>query len=339
MDYLNNLKMELDARNYSKEYSSRCISYARQLHKQKLIVVFDVKHLSKLMGISYTSLFHYILNSNDFYSDFNISKSSGSDRIINAPSLNLKKIQRWILQNILLDFPLSNNVKGFRKNHSILDNAKFHSNKELVYNIDIKDFFPSIEFNNVYYMFYNVGYTAELSYAFAKLLTYENYLPQGSPASPHISNIICYKMDESLDDLSQRISAQYTRYADDMTISTNDISLFLSKKSAFKNIVNYHGFSLNNVKERLQYKNQPQFVTGLIVNNGVKVRRSFKKDIEQHIYYCEKYGVYDHLKKIGMEDKSYFKEYIYGKTHFINNIEPEVGKGFLRRLDKLKWSY
>ncbi|WP_042346800.1 reverse transcriptase domain-containing protein [Bacillus massiliigorillae] len=339
MNYLDELKVKLIAKGFSDKYIKRCTQYAENLYNENFPVIFDVKHLSMLMGINYNTLFYYIINTETFYKEFKIPKKSGDYRIIEAPSLNLKKIQKWILDNILLHFPVNACATGFKKQTSIVDNAKVHVNKELVYTIDIKDFFPSISFKDVYFLFYNVGYSSQISYAFACLTTHCGKLPQGSPCSPTISNILCNKMDESMKVMANEISANYSRYADDMTISTNDIPLFLSKRKAFKQIVEFYGFNLNNKKERMQFKNQAQFVTGLLVNNGVQVKRAFKKEVEQQIYYCEKYGIYGHLRAKGMAEKSFFKEYIYGKVYFIKSVEPEVADQFLERLNRLHWSY
>lgn len=339
MEYLNKLKNKLIEEGLLDSYVQKCLTYAKQLKSNNMIVIFDVQHLALLMGVKYTTLFYYILHNENFYNEFNISKSSGNKRLINAPSLNLKKIQKWILDNILSEFQLSEVATGFRKNLNILENAKKHTNKNLVYNIDIENFFPSIKFNDVYYIFYNVGYSAEVAYALSALLTYKECLPQGSPASPYISNIICYKMDESLKQVAYDFNGEYTRYADDMTFSTDNIPELLRKKSVIKKIVNFYNFKLNDSKERSQFQNQTQMVTGLIVNKEVKVRRKFKKDIEKHIYYCEKFGVYNHLKKIGMEEKAFYKEYIYGKAYFVKSVEPLVGNHFIKRLDALNWSY
>lgn len=339
MNYLSELNLQLSQTDYSEKYKQLCLDYARGLYNKKLPVIFDIYHLSKLMGIKYSILYHYIINADFLYQEFNVTKKSGGERTISSPSLNLKKIQRWILDNILIDFEVDESAKGFLKNNSIVDNAKIHTNKVLVYNIDIKNFFPSISEKSIYFLFFNQGYSSEVSFALSKLLSFQGYLPQGSPCSPLLSNIICLKMDQDMKTLANKINASYSRYADDMTISTNDVRLFVSKKDAFKKIIDYSGFSLNDKKERMQFSNQPQFVTGLIVNNGVKVRRRFKKDVEQQIYYCEKYGVFNHLKQLKLEKKSFYKEYLYGKVNFIRSVEEKTGIELLERLNNLNWSY
>lgn len=339
MQYINLLKKEMDKKGIGCEYINSCVTYAENLIKQNLPVIFDKNHLSKLLGINSSVLSYYIYYTEQFYSDFKIPKKRGGYRKIEAPSLNLKKIQRWILDNILKCFPISNYAVGFRENYSILNNAKPHTNKKIIYNIDIMDFFPSINQNDVYFIFYNKGYTSEVSYIFSKLLTFKEHLPQGAPSSPYIANLKCEKMDFSLGQLANRIGATYTRYADDMTFSSNDVEGLLSNLRIIKKIVHNNNFNLNIKKERLKYNNQKQEVTGLIVNDGIKVKRSYKKEIEKHIYYCKKYGVYEHLKRNNLEYVSFFKEYLYGMVHFVKMIEPEIGQAYLKELKEIKWSY
>ena len=115
--------------------------------------------------------------------------------------------------------------------------------QECLITIDIKDFFPSIRFKTVYRIFSYFGYTNDMAYVFAKLCTKEELLPQGSPTSPYISNIVCLKLDKRLLKLTQSLNADYTRYADDMTISGyKNIDKYID---LIEKIINDEGFQLN----------------------------------------------------------------------------------------------
>lgn len=335
MDYINLLELKLTEKGYGNRYKKICIRYAEVLINQGLPVIFDLKHLSLLMGIENNVLSYYVINSNKFYKEHQILKSNGSFRTISNPSYNLKAIQRWILDNILYLFPVHTHAYGFVKGRNIKDNALVHINKELVLNIDIKNFFPSIKFEQVFYLFLDHGFTKELSYSLAELTTFNGVLPQGAPTSPYIANIVCHRMDKRLLALSTKIKANYSRYADDITISSDEnIRKYVD---TIKSIIIDEGFNINYRKLRLQTKNNMQEVTGLIVNENVKVKRKYKKRLEQHIYYCEKFGVYSHLQENGADNKSYFKEYLYGMANFVKMIEPEEGVKFLIRLDEINW--
>ncbi|MEN3772350.1 retron St85 family RNA-directed DNA polymerase [Priestia megaterium] len=337
MDYINSLREALIQEGYGKRYQKLCLEYAYTLLNNQLPVIFDKKHLSLLMGVEPSTLGYYIFNSDNFYQEYKIPKLNGDFRTLSAPSFNLKSIQRWILDNILYRYEINNNANGFVLGKSIKDNAEPHIGKEVVINLDVKDFFPSINFERIFYLFYSSGYTKEISYTFTKLLTYNEVLPQGSPASPHLANIICNKLDKRLSGLASKINASYTRYADDITFS-GEVSIVKYIKT-LRSIIESEGFSINEGKLRIQKQNSMQEVTGLIVNNGVKVKRKYKKQLEQHIYYCKRYGVYSHLERTGATNKSYFKEYLYGMASYIKMIEPETGEHFLRDLDKINWDY
>ncbi|WBF57264.1 RNA-directed DNA polymerase [Lysinibacillus sp. JK80] len=339
MGYLNLLEKELNDQGYNDEYIDLCISYAETLIRQELPVIFDGTHLAKLMGVTTSILGHYVYNTDTFYKSFKIPKKRGGFREIDTPSLNLKMIQRWILDNILKKFPINGFAFGYRDGKNIVDNAKNHTNKKVVYNIDIKDFFPSITRKDIFYIFFNKGYTSEISYILSKILTYKGHLPHGAPTSPYIANLRCERMDHSLSEFTKRIKANYSRYADDITISSNEIDLLMTNINVIKKIVANNKFILNENKERLQFSNQKQEVTGLIVNNGVKVKRKYKKEIEKHIYYCKRFGVYEHLKKNKIEYISYYKEYMYGMVNYVKMIEPDIGNIYLKELNEIKWPY
>lgn len=337
MSFVNSLANEMRNKGYDKKYIDLCIVYSENLISKKLPVIFDGKHLAALLGIKYSTLSYYVYQNTKFYKKFKISKKNGGFREIDSPSLNLKKIQKWILENILETIDVSQNAFGFRKNLSISDNAINHTHRKIVYNIDIKNFFPSISREDVFYIFYKLGYTYEISYIFSKLLTNDDRLPQGAPTSPYLSNIKCEKLDKSLELFCQRINATYTRYADDITVSTNNSKSVKQDIKTIKKIILKHNFNINFKKERLQKSNQMQEVTGLIVNNGVKIKRQYKKEVEKEIYYCKKFGVTSHLKKTNQDHLSFYKEYLYGKVNFINSIEPDVADRYYRELEEINW--
>jgi hypothetical protein len=82
---------------------------------------------------------------NERYHSFTLKKKSGGTRTIHAPVNGLKAIQRslaFILQCVFEPHPAAN---GFVMGKSIVDNAKIHVGNNYVYNIDLKDFFPSID--------------------------------------------------------------------------------------------------------------------------------------------------------------------------------------------------
>ena len=311
--------------------------YNNKLERNNMPIIYNLRHLRKIFKIKKKEQNKYFGKERGEYHTFYIPKKNGGKRVIEAPSDRLKSIQLWIKENILDKINVSANAKGFRKNYSILDNAKEHVNKDLVINIDLKDFFPSITYNRVYRIFSYVGYTNEVAHLLTQLCTNKkNVLPQGSPASPAISNIVALKLDKRLGLLAAKFNCSYTRYADDMTFS--GCVGIKNMLSIIEKIIIEEKFLVNAAKVRLQYKNQRQEVTGLIVNEKITVSQKLIKERDNAIYYCSKYGVASHMQKIGC-DKSFYKEHLYGIAYFINMVNKKKGEYYLSKLDEISWLY
>lgn len=336
-EYLSKLEQLLNDKEQSKQYIEACLSYAGRLLDNNLPVIFDIKHLSLLIGIDVSELSKMMFADYCFYKECSIPKKNGGSRILFIPAMQLKYIQRWILDNILSSIKVSTYATGFSNNKSIVTNAKIHVGKDCVLNMDLENFFPAIKYEDIFRIFVYYGYTKEISYTLAKLCTYEGVLPQGSPASPYLSNIVCLKLDKRLSELAKTYNADYTRYADDITFSG---SYGIQKcKSIIAEIVNNEGFNINDKKSRIAYKYQKQEVTGMTVNNNtIRVDKEYKRKLSQEIYYCTKFGVSDHMRKINC-NKWFYKDHIYGKAYFINMVEPNEGKKLFSLLEKIQWDY
>lgn len=337
-EYIVNLEKALLDAQKGDQYIEICLNYARNLLDIGLPVIFDKRHLAGLLGMTLsdlTGLLH--TNSNFLYTIKEIPKRNGAKRQIVIPCVLLKYIQRWILDNLLYKIPISNHATGFRKESSILLNAQAHTSQECIINVDLKDFFPTITIDDVFRIFNYYGYTKEVSYTLAKLCTFDGVVPQGSPASPCISNIACLRLDKRLSELAKNYHAQYTRYADDMTFSgPREIKNMLSIVCS---IIEDEGFKVNKDKLRISFQNQRQEVTGLIVNGAcVKISKEYKRKLQQEIYYCKKYGPYNHQAQID-DHHTFFKEHLYGKAYYVYMVEPVLGTKILADLDEVNWDY
>lgn len=337
-NYLNKLKNEMLKQKYSEDDYKKYLSYAERILKNNLPVIFDIKHLSLELDISSNKLNQIVFFNEIFYKQKKIPKRKKNEfRILDIPSMELKYIQKWILDNILKNIKVSNYAMGFKKNVSIVTNAKRHIGREYVLNLDIKDFFPSINSKRIFNIFYYYGYSKEVSFVLSKLCTYKEKLPQGSPASPMLSNIVCLKLDKRLSSLTKKFNVNYSRYADDMTFSGNRRNKNLEK--LIVKILKEEGFEINAQKTRIAYSHQRQEVTGLVINDGkVRVNKKYKKKLYQEIYYCTKFGIQNHLEKINCT-KSFYKEHMYGKAYFIKMVNQKEGLEILKLLDCIEWDY
>ena len=321
----------------SQESYNSITEYRERLIDNNVPVIYNLRHLRKIFMIKKREQdIFFGENRSSLYRSFSVPKKSGGVRQIEAPCKRLKEMQRWIKDEIVDKFVVSEYATGFRKNMSIVDNARKHVGKELVINIDIKDFFPSVTYADVFLMFIYIGYRKDVAHLLTKLCTNaENVLPQGSPASPSISNHILLKLDKRLGKLAESIGADYSRYADDITISgRKGVSTIIP---LVEKIVEEEGFQVNKNKTRLQYNNQRQEVTGLIVNKKISVSMEIENEIRNAIYFIKKYGIDDHMKHIGC-NKSFYREHLYGIAYFINMVDAGKGKKYLEQLDEITWA-
>lgn len=249
--------------------------------------ITDREHLALKLNIPLKNLTHllYIKRTENSYSSFNILKKNGTARRIDAPNDELKSVQRKLAQllykkqqEVWTEKGVTPNIShGFEKGKTIISNAKIHRNKRFVLNLDLENFFPSFHFGRVMgYFEKNESFKLERKIAatIAQLTCYNGSLPQGAPTSPIIANFICQILDFKLLNIAKKYKLDYTRYADDLTFSTNN-KYFIEEQEKFLKeidiVILKSGFKINREKTRLQYKDSRQMVTGLIVNKKINV--------------------------------------------------------------------
>ncbi len=286
------------------------------------------------------------------YKTFSIKKKSGELRTINAPCSGLKVFQTC-LNYILQTFYQPNaNACGFVPGRSIADGAKKHICKNYVFNIDLKDFFDTIEHHRVKAIFslppFNLKDDKEnpnsLPYILANLCCHpkevtrfdkdgnpyqcvRNVTPQGAPTSPIITNLICRQMDHRLLGLAKRFKVSYSRYADDITFSSNNKTVF-EEGSVFrvelKRIIEEdQKFRINEKKTRVQSRAYRQEVTGLVVNSKVNVTKRYVKQIRMWLYLWDHYG-YEKATSCFQRDYSISKGYAKHGTNLENVLKGKL---------------
>lgn len=265
----------------------------------------DFSSLASFLGIKTGYLSKIINNISDkSYKEFQIPKKNGGYRVIYTPNSELLYMQKKISELLSNSFHPYKRSYAFTKNRSIIDNARLHLNKNFVLNLDIKNFFPSISFIRVRFMFINYfKLNKNISTVLAKICchpgndTTASFLPQGGAASPVISNIICKTLDKDLVKLCSNFKGiTYSRYADDITLSSNhkfskkliffengEINLGEDMLKIFKN--NY--FEVNYKKLRLQTKHEKQVVTGIKVNEKLNLNRTYIREIRSILWSLE----------------------------------------------------
>lgn len=267
------------------------------------------------------SLLNYYCNPNrdpkKRYKHFSIPKKSGGVRDISVPVKGLKSMLTYLNMVLQAMYEPSDAAMGFVPGSSIADNAAVHVGKYYVFNTDLKDFFPSIHQARIWKVLQLKPFSLnkELASVIAGLCCMldangNGVLPQGSPCSPILTNIVCRQLDRRLSGLAKRFNLRYTRYADDITFSS-DYNVFQEESefmTEFKRIIADQNFIFNDKKTRLQKRNQRQEVTGLVVNDKVNVVREYVRDIRNLLYIWKRYGYEQAYAK-------FFPRYVNSKAY------------------------
>lgn len=308
-------------KNISEDLKKCLLDYAVVLLEKGVPVIYDLDHLCALLGLKKYYVTSVIFCSNAYYREFKIKKRSGGYREIRAPYPSLLYIQNWIYREILLKCKVNATAHGFVKKRSILTNANVHKGQPFLLKMDLKDFFPSISINWVVQVFKDIGYTNNVAFYLASICCLDHALPQGAPTSPMLSNIVASFMDKRLYKLCQEYGYKYTRYADDIAVSGKFISPTFIE--VISNTIKDCGFEVNKKKTRLYGDKGNKIITGIsLANNGVRVPRNYRRELEQEIYYILKYGYDAHVKRNKIKKSNYLQS-IIGKLNFWLMVEPQ----------------
>ena len=118
----------------------------------------------------------------------------------------------------------------------------------------------------------------------------------------------------------------YSRYADDITFSTDETISEVAIAQIKASITNF-GFSLNEKKFRMQSKFRKQSVTGIVVNAKPNVDRKYVRNIRATIYDIRVNGLEAATQKhysLGVVDKQQMrklKQTVEGKINFIGQVK------------------
>ncbi len=320
--------------------------------------------IAELLGYdpSFLKYLLYVVPEGKRYVQFEIPKRTGGRRQISAPIAPLKDVQQhlnFVLQAVYDPKPTTH---GFTIARSIVTNARWHAQKPFVFNIDLEDFFPSINFGCVRGMFMARPYNSDPAVAtvLAQICCWKNELPQGAPTSPVVSNMLCARLDDELQRLARDQGWVYTRYADDLTFSTFEAPwsmdmVYLQDRHknpfpiAFANaiqkrnelrahpgdelhrVISSNGFEINRKKVRLQVNWQQQVVTGLVTNRFPNVPRTYVRQIRAMLHAWERFGH-------EAAEKEYYEKYSSKHRHPSKSRPPfrQVVKGKIQFLGMVR---
>ncbi len=333
-------------------------SETERLRQHKLPVIASAAELAAAMGIGVPELrflaFSRKTSRLRHYRQYDVEKKSGGQRRIAAPMPRLKRVQYWILDNILNKLPLHQAAHGFVGGRSIKTNATQHIAAKLVVNIDLEDFFPSISYPRVKGLFKALGYSRQVATILALLCTEYDFeevvldsrryyvgrgqrkLPQGAPTSPALSNLVCRRLDARLAGMAARLGYEYSRYADDLTFSNRSTPAGSAQKLLWRcrQIIRDEGFRIHPDKTRILRPHHRQEVTGLVVNRQLGVARTELKKFRALLYQLDKDGIegkhWNGRSGVALLDS------ILGYANYLVMIDPVKGRRYLEQVRRVR---
>lgn len=321
----------------------KALQQATSLHSVANFLGYKPSSLSWLL---------YKQPSDDKYKIFHIPKQGGGYREIAAPTEALKALQRRLAdrleecrKEIFVGKKSKDNFShGFRPGRSIITNARQHKGKRYVFNVDLSNFFGAINFGRIRGFFLKderFQLDEKVATILAQIACHNGVLPQGSPCSPVLSNLIGHILDVHLVRLCARVGCVYTRYADDLTFSTNlkefPISIAVHESdnvhkwlpgNELVRLVSLSGFEINQAKTRMQYRDSRQEVTGLVVNRKLNVRSEYRRAVRAMVHELFTTGKYwqvrckpDESGRLQKEKVVGTLDQLHGMLAFINQID------------------
>ncbi|SEL55190.1 RNA-directed DNA polymerase [Variovorax sp. YR750] len=330
-------------------------SDSQALARNALPALDHAGDLAQAMGIGLGELrflaWHREVSSVSHYQRFTMPKKRGGERHISAPMPRLKRAQYWVLDNILAKMPVHEAAHGFLPGRSILTNAAPHVGRDVVINLDLKDFFPSIGMRRVRGVFRQLGYSSQVASLLALVCTEaptdevqldgnryfvargERVLPQGAPTSPMLTNLLCRRLDARLAASAAKLGFRYTRYADDLTFSagpehSRDTARLLWR---VKQIVASEGLTVHPDKQQVMRKHRQQHVTGIVVNDKLSVDRDTLRRFRAVLHQAERSGP----QGLQWNGNSDVIGALRGYANFIAMTDAARGEPYLKRVRAL----
>ncbi len=290
-----------------------------------------------------------------------LPKRSGGLRLLEIPKAQLCAVQHRVLRGLLEYVPPHQAAHGFRQRHSCITNARPHVGQAVVVRMDLEDFFGHVGGGKVYELFAALGYPAAAARTLTRLTTCATprqapshaadgaraaawharkrlaspHLPQGAPTSPALANLCAFNFDVRVQALADSFGAQYTRYADDLTFSGNDmlarrVQTFAAHVAA---IALDEGFRVNHRKTRVMRAATRQQVTGIVVNRVPNLPREHFDQLKATLHNCLRQGPASQCPA-GMQQ---FRNHLAGHIAQYSAIHSARGARLLDMFMRIAW--
>jgi len=351
---------------------------ATRVVNNRVPVVLTLRHLAQLSGVHYGFLRKVISRHElDPYRSFRLRKRSlpgevARFRRITIPHPPLMAVQKWIASNILAHGHVHDASVAFAPRCTLLEAAQPHCDAKWLIKVDIKNFFESVTERQAFRAFRALGYQSLVAFEMARLCTrvgsieyrsrlpkwkvdstrwskisaynyaFLGHLPQGAPTSPMLANLCFLPLDNAIQSVADEYGLNYTRYADDLALSTSDASFSRQKAKAVIDVIyrilRSHDFDPNLTKTKVSPPGSRKILLGLLVDGSTpKLSRDFKSTLRQHLYYLEKFGPSEHAARCKSGSIYGLKAHIAGLISHACQIEPDYAAERYAEFNRIPW--
>ena len=327
---------------------------ADKLTAAQLPVLMRAGELASAMGVALSRLrwltFHRGVAPLVHYNRYTVPKKTGGVRAISAPKPELKRAQAWVQANILSKLPTGEPAHGFVSGRSIVTNAAAHAGKQVVINLDLQSFFPTVSYGRAKGLFASFGYSEEVATVLSLLCTEPprvevsvgdarsfvamgaRMVPQGASTSPALTNLVCRALDRRLTALAARHGFAYTRYADDLTFSGDTPSTAGRILRSCRSIITDEGFVEHPTKTKVMRRSRCQEVTGLTVNVRPSIPRTERRRLRAILHNAARTG----LEAQNRDAEPDFAAHLRGKIAFVHMVDPRRAASLQAVFDRVE---
>lgn len=252
-------------------------------------------------------------------------------RLLRIPLARHRRVLDRIKSVLLDPMPLPDTMYGWRKRRSTKGYIKHHIRRSVIINVDIQDFFPSVNGARVHAFWLQAGYDREAAKLLTGLTVCDNQLPQGSPTSQSIGNHVLVRLDRRLNRLAELNGAEFSSYGDEFSLSGRKRVRRL--KSLVIRIVEQEGFGVNPEKVKDLSHCEKQELAGIVTNKKPSLGRDDYRRLRAVIHNCQKHGA-NSQNQGGIP---YFKEQLRGRISYLQQINPILGARMLCEFYKIPW--
>ncbi len=282
----------------------------------------DVLAVAKTLGVEVRMLYQYSNRQHTHYQKQVLRKKNGTERVVYVPCRTLKYIQRRILDAYLYTLPVSDYATAYVPGKKLSENAMPHVGQAQILKLDISGFFDAIDYEMMHAVLCKLGLGSAATALLANICVRNGVLPQGTPTSPYLANLVMCHFDEKVGAWCAKQGITYTRYCDDMTFSGDFDAAAVT--AYVRRLLHRQGFSLNDQKTRCIRQAQQQTVTGIVVNEKPRVSAQKRRRLRQEVYYCQKYGIADCVQRMGtsLSEQEYLDS-LRGRLAFALQVDPD----------------